>query len=71
MPLGGWPMTSAAKFHGEQRSKLQDPSPDRFIGDIQPALGQQILDIAKAEGEVNVQPNRMPDDVRRGLVASK
>ena len=64
-------MTSAAKFLGEQRPELQHPSPDRFIGDIQPALGQQILDIAKAEGEAKVQPHRMPDDVRRELVASE
>src|ERR1700760_3710672 len=32
MPLRGWPMTSAAKFLGEQRSELQHPSSDRFIG---------------------------------------
>jgi hypothetical protein len=39
VPLRGWPMTSAAKFLGEQRPELQHPSPYRFIGDIQPALG--------------------------------
>src|SRR5271156_3191944 len=26
MPLGGWPMTSAAKFPGEQLPELQHPS---------------------------------------------
>jgi hypothetical protein len=41
-------MTSAAKFLGEQRPELQHPSSDRFIGDVQPALGQQIFDIAEA-----------------------
>jgi hypothetical protein len=40
-------MTSAVKFFGEQRPALQHPSPDRFVGDIQPALGQQILDVAE------------------------
>ena len=44
-------MTSATKFLGEQRPELQHPSSDRFIGDVQPALGQQIFDIAEAEGE--------------------
>jgi hypothetical protein len=68
VPLRGWPMTSAAKFLGEQRPELQHPSPYRFIGDIQPALGEQILDIAEAEGQAKVQPNRMSDDVRRELV---
>jgi hypothetical protein len=71
MPMRGWPMTSAAKFLGEQRPELQHPTPDRFIGDLQPALGQQILDIAEAEGEAKVQPYCMPDNVRRELVASE
>jgi len=64
-------MTSAAKFLGEQRPELQHPSSDRFIGDVQPALGQQIFDIAKAEGKAKIQPHGMPDDVRRELVASE
>jgi hypothetical protein len=71
MPMRGRPMTPAAKFLGEQRPELQHPSPDRFIGDFQPALGEQILDIAEAESEAKVQPHRMPDDVRRKLVASE
>jgi hypothetical protein len=71
MPLRGWPMTSAAKLPGEQRPELQHPTPDRFVGDVQPALGEQILDVAEAEGEAKVQPYRMPDDVRRELVASE
>jgi hypothetical protein len=71
MPMLGWPMTSAAKFLGEQRPELQHPSPDCLIGDVQPALGEQILDIAEAEGEAKVQPHRMSDDVRRELVASE
>jgi hypothetical protein len=70
-PFRGWPMTSAAKLPGEQRPELQHPSPDCLIGDIQPALGQQILDIAEAEGEAKVQPHRVPDDVRRELVTSE
>jgi hypothetical protein len=43
-------MTSAANFLGEQRPELQHPSSNRFIGDVQPALGQQSFDIAEAEG---------------------
>jgi hypothetical protein len=64
-------MTSAAKFRGEQRLELQHPSSNRFIGDVQPALGEQILDIAEAQGEAKVQPHRVSNDVRRKLVASK
>jgi hypothetical protein len=64
-------MTSATKFLGEQRPELQHPSSDRFIGDVQPALGQQIFDIAEAEGEAKVPPHRVPDDVSWELVASE
>jgi len=35
------------------------------------SLSQQLFDIAEAEGEAKVQPHRMPDDVRRELVASE
>ena len=35
------------KLPGEERPELQHPTPDRFIGDIQPALGEQILDVAE------------------------
>jgi CheY-like chemotaxis protein len=64
-------MTLAAKFLGEQRPELQHPSSDRFIGDVQPALGQQIFDIAEAGGKAKIQPHGVPDDVRRELVASE
>ena len=65
-------MTSATKFLGEQRPELRHPSSDRFIGgDVQPALGQQIFDIAEAEGKAKIQPHGVPDDVRRELVASE
>ena len=71
MPARGGPMTSAAKFLGEQRPELHHPPSDRFIGDVQPALGQQIFAIAEAEGKAKIQPHGVPDDVRRELVASE
>jgi hypothetical protein len=64
-------MTSAAKFLGGQRLELQHPSSNRFIGDVQPALGEQILDIAEAQGEAKVQPHRVSDDVGGESVASE
>ena len=60
-----------AKFSGEQRPKLQNPSPHRFIGDIQPALREQVFNIAIAERETDIEPNGVPDDRRRELVAGK
>ena len=64
-------MTSATKFLGEQRAEPQHPSPDRLVGEVQAALGEQILDVAEAQGEARVQPHSVSDDVRRELVASE
>ena len=60
-----------AKFSGEDRPELQDPSPHRLVGDIQTALRKQILDVAIAEREAELEPDRVLDDRRRELVAGK
>src|SRR5271169_4683900 len=71
MPTRCWPWASAAKFSGEHRPKLQNPSPHRFVGDIQTALRKQIFDVAIAERETHIQPNGVADDRRRKLMAGK
>ena len=38
---------------------------------LQPALGKQIFDVAIAECEANIKPNRVLDDRRRELVGGK
>jgi hypothetical protein len=35
------------------------------------ALREQIFDVAIAEGETDIEPNGVPDDRRRELVAGK
>jgi hypothetical protein len=49
MPTRRWARASTAKFSGEPGPELQDPSPHRFVGDIQPTLSEQIFDVAKAK----------------------
>jgi hypothetical protein len=71
MPTRCWPRASTAKFSGEQRSEFQDPSPHRFVRNIQTALREQIFDVAIAERETHIQPNGVPDDRRRKLMAGK
>ena len=48
---------------------FQYPSPYRFVGDIQTALREQIFDVAIAEGETEIEPNGVPDDRSRKLMA--
>ena len=66
-----WPRAPTAKFSGEQRPELQDPSSHRFIGDIRTALREQILDVAIAESETHIEPNGVPDNHRRELMAGE
>ena len=71
MPSRRWPRASTAKFLSEQWAELQDPSPHRFVGDIQTALREQIFDVSIAERETHIKPNGVPDDSGRKLVAGK
>jgi hypothetical protein len=69
VPLRRWPRASTAKFPGKQRPELQ--SPHRFIGHIQPTLGEKIFDVAIAKGETQIEPNGVPDNHGWKLVAGK
>jgi hypothetical protein len=51
-----------AQLSRDRGAELQHPSAHRFVGDIEPAFGQQFLDIAVAQGEPEIQPNRVLDD---------
>jgi len=51
-------------------TKLQSPAPDYFVGQLNSSLGEQIFDIAKAEGKSEIQPDCMLDDLRREAMAA-
>jgi len=53
-----------------RRTELQHPAPHRFVGDVEPAFGQQFLDIAVAQGEAEIEPNRVMDDLGREAMAA-
>jgi hypothetical protein len=40
------------------RPELQHPAPDGFVGDVEPTLGEQLLDVSVAEREAQVEPDR-------------
>ena len=46
-----------------------DPAPDGFVGDLDAALCEEILDVAIAEGEAEIHPDGALDDVGREAVA--
>jgi hypothetical protein len=54
----------------DQRTELQQPAPHRFVGDVEPALGQQFLHVVVAQRKAKIQPNRVLDDLRREAMAA-
>src|SRR5215469_12048254 len=70
VPAIARPRTAAAQPSCNHRSELQHPTPDRFIGNIEPALGEQFLDVAIAQGETQIKPDRVLDDHRRKAMAA-
>ena len=51
-------------------SKLERPTPHRFIAHFNAASGQHFLDHAKAQGKAKIQPDRVADERRRKTIAS-
>jgi len=54
----------------DHRSELQHPAPDGFRGDVEPTLGEQLLDVSVAERKAQVEPDRMLNDNRRKPVTT-
>ena len=50
-------------------SEIIHPPPDGLVRDHNPALGEQVFDVAEAEREPEVQPNRLVNDLSREPVA--
>jgi len=55
---------------GVGRSEFLTPVSDRFVGDDDSSLGEQVFYVSKAQGEPMVEPNSVADDFRRKAVAS-
>jgi hypothetical protein len=46
------------------RPKMVHPAPNGFIADRDAAFRQQIFDVAEAQGEPEIEPDRLMDDLR-------
>jgi hypothetical protein len=57
----GPPLPQASR---QERAEFKHPAADRFIGHVEPAFGEQFLDVAVvavAQGEADTEPNRVLD----------
>ena len=62
MPAIARPGATLAQPSRDRGTELQHPSPHRFVGDVEPSFGQQFLDIAIAQSEAEIEPDRVLDD---------
>jgi hypothetical protein len=69
MPAVAWPRATPAQPSGD-RSELQHPTSHCFVGEVEPTLGEQILHVAVAQREAEIEPNRVLDNRRRKAVAA-
>jgi hypothetical protein len=50
-----------SKVTSDVRAESGNPTTDGLVGDFDPAFGQQILNVAKAEGKAGVKPHGVLD----------
>ena len=54
-----------AQSSRERRPELEDPLPDCLVGDVETAFGEQLLNVAVAQREAQIQPDGVLDDEGR------
>jgi hypothetical protein len=69
MPPITWPGAPLPQSSREERPEFEHPAPDRFVGQVEPAFGKKLRDVAVAEGEAEIEPDCVLDDRRRKAVA--
>jgi hypothetical protein len=57
--------TVLAQMRRDHRPEVVHPAAHGLVGDRDPALRKQILDVAKAEREAKIEPNRLMYDLWR------
>jgi hypothetical protein len=64
------PRATPTQASRDRGTELQYPAPHRFVGGVEPFLGQQLLDITVAQGEAEIEPDRVLDDLGREAMAA-
>src|SRR5215211_5408894 len=64
MPAIAWPRTALPQPSRDHRAEFQNPAADALVGQVEPALRKQLLDVAIAQGEAQVKPSGVLDHNR-------
>ena len=70
MPDGVGLRPALTQISRDLGSKMVHPAAHGLIGDHDPALGKQILDIPETQGESDIKPDCLLDDLGREAVAA-
>jgi hypothetical protein len=54
------PGSQPAQVAGVGRPELEHPPPDRLVRNLEAGLGQELLDVAVAQSEPEIEPDRVP-----------
>ena len=68
MPGAVWLGAALAQIGCDHGTEMIYPAPNGLVRDQNPALRQQVFDIAKAEREPKIQPYRLAYNLRREAV---
>jgi len=64
MPRAVRPGPAFAQVRRDQRPKVVHPTPNGLVGKPNTAFRQQVFDVAQAQGESEIEPDRLMDDLR-------
>ena len=70
MPPSVRPRPSSSQLARNDPAELQSPAADRLVGHIDAPLGEDILDVAVAQSEAEIEPDGLLDDDARKAVAA-
>ena len=64
-----WLGSAFTQIRGDHRPEVVYPAPNGLVGDRNAALCQQVFDVAQAQREPEIQPDRLLNDLGRESVA--
>src|SRR5438128_9462915 len=70
MPLVARLRSASAQVGRVARPECVAPVPDGLVADDDPALGEEFLDVPKAEMKAEVEPDGVGDHLGRGAVGT-
>jgi hypothetical protein len=62
--------SASTQVRCNHRPEMVYPAPNELVGDYNAALCQQVFDVAQAQGEPEVEPDRLLDDLGWETVAA-